>query len=139
MVALGLRVTPDISTLRPQLSVGAMRWRCHFKFNQPIQYNCEECPYRSFSEGGHFHFCYTVFVYYVYILQLKDKSYYHGSALDLKERLNYHRTGNVSSTKNLRPFKLVFYAAFVSKQKAMQFEKYLKTTSGWAFRNKRLI
>lgn len=78
-------------------------------------------------------------MYYVYILQLKDKTYYHGSAADLKERLRDHKDGSVSSTKNLRPFELVFYAAFTSKRKAMQFEKYLKTTSGWAFRNKRLI
>ncbi|MBI1919360.1 GIY-YIG nuclease family protein [Candidatus Microgenomates bacterium] len=78
-------------------------------------------------------------MYYVYILQLKDKSYYHGSATDLKERLKDHERGIVSSTKNLRPLKLVFYAAFRSKIKALRFEKYLKTTSGWAFRNKRLI
>jgi len=78
-------------------------------------------------------------MYYVYILQLKDKSYYHGSAQNLKERMKDHWGGTVESTKNLRPFKLVYYSAFTSKQKAMQFEKYLKTTSGWAFRNKRLI
>jgi len=78
-------------------------------------------------------------VYYVYILQLKDKSYYHGSAKDLKERIKGHQSGIVESTKNLRPFKLIFYATFTSKQKALQFEKYLKTTSGWVFRNRRLI
>lgn len=78
-------------------------------------------------------------MYYVYILQLKDKSYYHGSAADLKNRIKDHADGFVVSTKNLRPFKLIFYAAFISKKKALQFEKYLKTTSGWAFRNKRLI
>lgn len=83
--------------------------------------------------------CYNLLVYYAYILQLRDKSYYHGSAKDLKERIKDHGNGNVESTKNLRPFKLVFYAAFISKQKAMQFEKYLKTYSGFAFRNKRLI
>lgn len=82
---------------------------------------------------------YNLLVYYVYILQLKDKSYYHGSAADLKARIKDHQGGIVESTKNLRPFKLIFYAAFVSKAVAMRFEKYLKTTSGWAFRNKRLI
>lgn len=82
---------------------------------------------------------YNFLVYYVYILQLRNKSYYHGSAADLKKRLVDHKNGIVISTKNLRPFKLVFYAAFASKTKALQFEKYLKTNSGWAFRNKRLI
>ncbi|MBI2036415.1 GIY-YIG nuclease family protein [Candidatus Microgenomates bacterium] len=78
-------------------------------------------------------------MYYVYILQLKDNTYYHGSATDLKKRLKDHENGIVLSTKNLRPLSLVFYAAFRSKIKALRFEKYLKTTSGWAFRNKRLI
>lgn len=78
-------------------------------------------------------------MYYAYILQLKDKSYYHGSSDDLKQRLKEHKSGIVHSTKNLRPFKLIFYAAFYSKKKALDFEKYLKSSSGWAFRNKRLV
>jgi putative endonuclease len=83
--------------------------------------------------------CYTLFMYYAYILKLKNKTYYHGSSDNLKWRIKEHQTGAVSSTKNLRPLKLVFYAAFTLKQNALRFEKYLKTTSGWAFRNKRLI
>ncbi len=82
---------------------------------------------------------YNFIMYYAYVLRLKDKTYYHGSAKDLKKRIKDHENGNVESTKNLRPIKLVFYAAFSSKEKALQFEKYLKTTSGWAFRNKRLV
>jgi len=78
-------------------------------------------------------------VYYVYILKLKDKTYYHGSSDDLKQRIKDHQDRTVSSTKNLRPFKLVFYAAFEAKKKAITFEKYLKSSSGFAFRNKRLI
>jgi len=82
---------------------------------------------------------YTKYVYYVYILRLKDKSYYHGLSSDLEDRLHAHKNGEVSSTKNLRPVKLVFYAAFSSKEKAIGFEDYLKSSSGFAFRNKRLI
>ncbi len=78
-------------------------------------------------------------MYYAYILKLKDKSYYHGSSDDLKKRIKNHEHGLVESTKNFRPFKLVFYAAFTSKRLATQFEQYLKTSSGFAFRNKRLI
>jgi len=33
----------------------------------------------------------------------------------------------------------MFYAAFKAKEKAYEFEKYLKSSSGFAFRNKRLI
>lgn len=78
-------------------------------------------------------------MYYAYILQLKDNSFYHGSSEDLKKRIKDHEYGLVESTKNLRPLKLVFYAAFTSKKLALHFEKYLKSSSGFAFRNKRLI
>lgn len=78
-------------------------------------------------------------MFYAYILQLKDGSYYHGYSDDLKQRLESHQQGIVSSTKNFRPVELVFYAAFSSKVKAIAFEKYLKSSSGFAFRNKRLI
>ncbi len=78
-------------------------------------------------------------MYYVYILRLKDKTFYIGYSSDLKQRTIAHQNGDVSQTKNIRPLKLVFYSAFESKLKALQFEKYLKTASGWAFRNKRLI
>lgn len=82
---------------------------------------------------------YNQFMFYAYILRLKDKSYYHGSSIDLKKRVKEHQGGIISSTKNLRPVKLVFYAAFETKKKAIEFEKYLKSSSGFAFRNKRLI
>ena len=78
-------------------------------------------------------------MYYAYILKLSDGSYYHGSSNNLKERYKCHENGDVDSTKNLRPIKLVFYAAFISKDKALEFEKYLKSSSGFAFRNKRLV
>lgn len=77
-------------------------------------------------------------MYYVYILQLSDKSYYIGYSLDLKNRIKTHNEGSVESTKNLRPIKLIYYSAFSSQKKAVDFEKYLKTSSGFAFRNKRL-
>jgi putative endonuclease len=78
-------------------------------------------------------------VFYVYILQLKDKSYYIGYSSDLKSRIKTHEEGSVESTKNLRPVKLVYYSAFSTQKKATNFEKYLKTSSGFAFRNKHLV
>jgi putative endonuclease len=78
-------------------------------------------------------------VYYVYILRLRNKTHYIGYSADLKSRIKTHQKGEVGQTKNLRPLKLIFYAAFESKFKALNFEKYLKTSSGFAFRNKRLI
>ena len=77
-------------------------------------------------------------MFYVYIVQLRDKSYYVGYS-DLKTRIKTHEEGGVESTKNLRPVKLIYYSAFSSQKKATDFEKYLKSSSGFAFRNKRLI
>ncbi len=78
-------------------------------------------------------------MYYVYILKLSDNFYYHGFSDNLKQRILAHENGKVESTKNLRPITLIFYAAFSTKKKALSFENYLKTGSGFAFRNKRLI
>ena len=89
-------------------------------------------------------------MYYVYILQSqKDtptlklrsthKSYYVGATGDLKERLKDHNWHNVKTTKSKAPYKLVWYCVFDNKQKAYDFEKYLKSGSGFAFRNKHLV
>ncbi len=78
-------------------------------------------------------------MHYVYILLLKNKKYYVGYSSNLRQRIKQHQQGLVPSTKNLRPIKLIFYAAFLDKNKALNFEKYLKSSSGFAFRNKRLI
>ncbi|MDO8610220.1 MAG: GIY-YIG nuclease family protein [bacterium] len=78
-------------------------------------------------------------MFYVYILRLSDKSVYIGYSTDLKQRIKYHNEGLVESTKKLRPLALIYYSAFLNKEKAVLFEKYLKSSSGFAFRNKRLI
>lgn len=78
-------------------------------------------------------------MYYVYLLKLKDNSYYTGSTNDVKKRLAKHNKGDVLATKGKRPVELVFYCAFPTKKKTLEFEKYLKNGSGQAFRNKHLI
>jgi len=78
-------------------------------------------------------------MFYVYILKLINNSFYTGYSSNLKQRIEEHNYGSVKSTKNLRPVKLIYYSAFYSQKKATNFEKYLKTSSGFAFRNKRLI
>ena len=77
-------------------------------------------------------------MYYVYILRLVNGEYYIGFSSNFKQRLSDHQNNIISQTKNLKP-QLVFYCAFRSKIKALHFEKYLKTGSGFAFRNKHLI
>ncbi len=78
-------------------------------------------------------------MYYTYILKLSNNDYYSGSTKDLGSRLEKHQTGAVPHTSKFRPVELVWYSAFESKEKAAEFEKYLKSSSGKAFRNKHLI
>lgn len=78
-------------------------------------------------------------MYYVYILHLLNGEYYIGYSNDLKKRLLQHKQNTVFTTKNDKVDQLVFYAAFEKEIKARNFEKYLKSSSGFAFRNKRLV
>lgn len=81
----------------------------------------------------------TFRMFYVYILSLENGQFYIGFTRDLKRRLGKHSHGEVRTTAKMPPRELVFYAAFTSETKAFEFERYLKTSSGFAFRNKRLI
>jgi predicted GIY-YIG superfamily endonuclease len=79
-------------------------------------------------------------MYYVYILKSKkDGSRYIGITADLKKRFQEHNSGDARYSSTKRPFKIVWYAAFVLKGRALEFEKYLKSSSGYAFTHKHLI
>lgn len=79
-------------------------------------------------------------MYYVYIAQSqKDESLYIGATQDLKRRLQEHNSGKAKYSNAKRPYELIWYGAFKDKAKAYNFEEYLKSSSGHAFKNKRLI
>lgn len=79
-------------------------------------------------------------MYYVYILQSKkDSSFYIGVTTDLKRRLYQHNIGNSSFSSTKAPFVIKWYSCFIEKNKAYDFEKYLKSSSGHAFWKKRFI
>ena len=78
-------------------------------------------------------------MYYSYLLELSNKDFYAGSTRNLKSRILTHQSGRVPHTSKYRPVKLVWYAAFKNKELAVEFEKYLKSSSGKAFRNKHLL
>jgi len=78
-------------------------------------------------------------MHYVYVLVMSNNQYYVGSTTDLKKRIEKHNEGGVPSTAKYRPLKLVWYSAFFDLKKATDFEDYLKTASGKAFRNKRFL
>ncbi|OGY42254.1 MAG: hypothetical protein A2Y82_00545 [Candidatus Buchananbacteria bacterium RBG_13_36_9] len=78
--------------------------------------------------------------YIVYILQSeKDGSYYTGITTDLRQRIKSHNDGLSVYTSSKKPFTLVWHCIFPDKKLAAHFERYLKSGSGIAFRNKRLI
>jgi putative endonuclease len=78
-------------------------------------------------------------MYCVYLLKCSDNSIYTGCTSNLENRLLKHNKGQVHYTKDKLPLELITYIAFTDKYKAYNFEKYLKSGSGIAFRNKRLI
>ena len=78
-------------------------------------------------------------MYYTYVLiSEKDGNKYVGSTKNLKLRFEQHEKGQVESTSNRRPLKLIYYEACLDKEDAMRREKYLKTHYGKMFIKKRL-
>jgi len=70
-------------------------------------------------------------MYYVYVLKsTKDQRFYIGFTKDLKNRVKEHNAGEVKSTKDRKPMKLIFYEAFLEKQDALRREGCFKTTKG---------
>jgi len=70
-------------------------------------------------------------MFYVYVLQsLRDKKLYIGFSKNIKKRFKKHKEGSVKSTKNRRPFKLIYLEAHTSEKDARRREKYFKTTKG---------
>jgi len=66
-------------------------------------------------------------MFYMYVLKSEPNgSLYIGFALDLRERFIKHNQGLVRTTKNLRPWELIYYEAYRSKKDALIREKQLK-------------
>jgi putative endonuclease len=82
---------------------------------------------------------YTADMYFVYILKLKNGQHYVGFTENLEQRLEKHWHHGVPTTSRIEPIEVLFSASFKTKEKALAFEQYLKSSSGSAFRNKRLI
>ena len=79
-------------------------------------------------------------MWYVYILRsIIDKNLYIGSMNNILRRLTEHNSGKVGSTKNRIPFNLEVYIAVKDQAKAIELEQYLKTGSGRAFLQKRIL
>jgi len=77
--------------------------------------------------------------YYIYVLQsLKDYNWYTGYTNNLKKRLKEHNDGKNISTKNRRPFKLIYFEGCLNEEDAKAREKYLKSGMGKRYLKNRL-
>lgn len=78
-------------------------------------------------------------MFYVYVLRSKvDSKLYIGFTKNLRKRIREHNLGLVTSTKNRRPFKLVYYEASYIMKDAIAREKSLKTGFGRAYLKRRI-
>jgi len=80
-------------------------------------------------------------MYYVYIIRsinYPDRIYV-GRTTNLKKRLSDHNCGTTFHTKKYKPWELVVLLGFKDEMKAVEFEGYLKSGSGRAFRDRRFL
>lgn len=79
-------------------------------------------------------------MYHVYLLRSlgHPTQTYVGFTEDMAARLKSHNEGANPHTAKYRPWELVTCVSFQSRERAVQFEKYLKVGSGHAFAKKRL-
>ncbi|MBU0672384.1 MAG: GIY-YIG nuclease family protein [Candidatus Margulisbacteria bacterium] len=78
--------------------------------------------------------------YYVYILKsLKDGKLYIGQTSNLKNRLERHNGGRVPSTKNRRPFELLFVEEFQDRSSATKREPYFKRVKSPQFIKEKMV
>lgn len=78
-------------------------------------------------------------MFYVYDIQSEaDFGLYIGMSSDLRRRFLEHQNGESRSTKARRPWKLIYYEAYLEKQDAEGREVFLKSGSGRRFLDKQL-
>jgi len=78
-------------------------------------------------------------MWYVYVLQSdKTKGWYTGATGDLRKRIAKHNAGYNKSTKNGKPWKLIYYEACMNQSDAFSREKYLKSGMGKRYLRNRM-
>lgn len=78
--------------------------------------------------------------YYVYILNSEEHPtrHYTGFTEDVRERLAHHNSGACPHTAKFRPWHIKTCIAFSERERALEFERYLKSHAGRAFAVKHL-
>jgi putative endonuclease len=78
-------------------------------------------------------------MFYVYVIQSdSDHGLYIGMSGDLRRRFLEHQNGESQSTKGRRPWKLIYYEAYLEDQDAVGRERFLKSGGGRVFLDKQL-
>jgi putative endonuclease len=78
--------------------------------------------------------------FHVYILQSLSTpdTFSTGFTEQLRDCVQHHNNGSVPHTSKHRPWRLKTAIAFTDRERALEFERYLKSGSGRAFARKRL-
>lgn len=70
-------------------------------------------------------------MFFVYVLfSLRDRKLYVGFTTNLERRMDEHQRGNVPSTRERLPLKLIYYEAYLTRSEAERRERYLKGGNG---------
>ena len=77
------------------------------------------------------------YVYLIRSLSVPNQRYV-GVTSNLDDRLRAHNAGASPHTSKYLPWDLVTFVSFRADQRALDFERYLKSGSGRAFANKHL-
>ncbi|MEK7112775.1 MAG: GIY-YIG nuclease family protein [Patescibacteria group bacterium] len=78
-------------------------------------------------------------MYWIYVLECKDKSWYIGYTSDLKKRLREHNDGHGGkTTKKKSEWKLIYCEGYLDIKDAKGREVFLKSGSGRKFLKKQL-
>jgi putative endonuclease len=131
------RQCPPRKALRATWQATFTRFAARYKKGFLVEALCEgrDCEARAILRSTP----YNVIMYYVYILQSElDSSLYIGFTPDLKSRFIKHNKGQVISTKDKIPWKLIYYEAYIERKDASGREIFLKSGSGWRFIKKQL-
>ena len=78
--------------------------------------------------------------FYVYILESTNSpdKFYTGFTENLQKRLKDHNSGKNPHTVKYKPWRIKTAVAFIDRNRAVEFERYLKSASDRAFAKKHL-
>jgi putative endonuclease len=78
--------------------------------------------------------------FYAYVIFSESYNrFYKGHCQNLEERLREHNAGKTKSIKAFRPWKLVYFEEFQTREEAILREKYFKTAAGRKYLKKKIF